>query len=83
METTFVLISCDLGFEKMVVDELKKIQTVKETQGTFGAYDIITKVQDQDRNKIKDVITKNIRKIQHVRSTLTLITIPEQGKKLS
>lgn len=83
METTFVLISCDLGFEKIVVDELKKIQTVKETHGTFGAYDIITKVQDQDRNKIKDVITKNIRKIQHVRSTLTLITIPEQDKKLS
>ena len=39
METTFVLISCDLGSEYTVISELKSIEGVSEVHGTFGAYD--------------------------------------------
>ena len=41
---------------------------------------IITKIENQDRDKIKEIITEKIRRIAHVRSTLTLVTIPEQSK---
>ena len=79
MEIAYVLISCDLGTEETIIDDLKHIDSVKEVQGTFGAYDIIVKVENQKRDKIKEIIVWNIRKLEHVRSTLSLMTIPEQN----
>ncbi len=79
MEIAYVLISCDLGTEETVIEDLKHIDSVKEVQGTFGAYDIIAKVENQKRDKIKETIIWNIRKHEHVRSTLSLMTIPEQN----
>ncbi len=79
MEIAYVLISCDLGTEETVIEDLKHIDSVKEAQGTFGAYDIIVKVENQKRDKIKETIIWNIRKLEHVRSTLSLMTIPEQN----
>jgi len=79
MEIAFVLISCDLRFEEAVIEDLKHIDSVKEVHGTFGAYDIIAKVENQDREKLRETIIWNIRKLEHVRSTLSLMTIPEQN----
>ncbi|NND86243.1 MAG: Lrp/AsnC ligand binding domain-containing protein [Nitrosopumilus sp.] len=78
METAFVLVNCDLGSEESVIDELKHIESVSEVHGTFGAYDIIVKIENSDRDKVRETITWNIRKIPHVRSTLTLMGIPGQ-----
>ncbi|KAF6244933.1 Lrp/AsnC ligand binding domain-containing protein [Nitrosopumilus sp. b2] len=79
MDTAFVLVNCDLGAEEKVLVELKHIDSVKEVCGTFGAYDVIAKIEDSDRDKVRDTITWNIRKIPHVRSTLTLVGIPGQS----
>ena len=79
MEIAYVLVNCDLGSEVGVIQDLKQIDSVKEVHGTFGAYDIITKIENLDRDKVRDVITWNIRKIEHVRSTLTLMGIPGQS----
>ena len=79
METAYVLISCDLGSEMTVIEDLKHIDSVKEVQGTFGAYDIIAKIENPDREKLRETIIWNIRKLQHVRSTLTLMGIQGQN----
>ena len=79
METAYVLVNCDLGSEESVIEDLKHIDTVKEVHGTFGAYDIIAKIENPEREKLRDTITWNIRKIQHVRSTLTLMGIKGQN----
>ena len=79
METAYVLLSCDLGSEMNVIEELKRIDSVMEVHGTFGAYDIIVKVQNLDRERLRETIILNIRKLKHVRSTLTLMGIPEQS----
>lgn len=78
METAYVLVCCDLGHEMDVIEELKHVDSVKEIHGTFGAYDIIAKIENQDRDKVRDTITCNMRKIDCVRSTLSLMGIPEQ-----
>ena len=78
METAFVLINCDLGSEEGVIEDLKHIESIKDVRGTFGAYDIIAEVKNVNRDKIREVITWNIRKIPHVRSTLSLMGIPGQ-----
>ncbi len=78
METAYVLISCDLGSEDTIIENLKHIESVREVHGTFGAYDIIAKVENSDREKLRETIIWNIRKLEHVRSTLTLMGIQGQ-----
>ncbi len=79
METAFVLVNCDLGSEEAIIDDLKHIESVKEVHGTFGAYDIIAKIENPEREKLRETITWNIRKLEHVRSTLTLMGIEGQN----
>jgi len=79
MEIAYVLISCDLGTEETVIEDLKHIDSVKEVHGTFGAYDMIAKVESLEKEKLRKTITQKIRRLDHVRSTLTLMTIPEQN----
>ena len=78
MASAFVLISCELGSERAIIDELKTFEPVKEAIGTFGAYDILTKVESPDAHKLSNTITQYIRKIDKVRTTLTLTVIEEQ-----
>jgi len=73
METAYVLINCDLGCEKAIIDELKLLANVKETHGVFGAYDILAKVESDSVESLRDTITWKIRKLNRVRSTLTLM----------
>ncbi len=79
MPIAYVLISCELGSEKAIVDELKSIEGVKEVQPTYGIYDVIAKVEVQDEHKLREVITFKIRKMNQVRATITLLKIKEQG----
>ena len=69
----YVLLSCDLGSEKALIDELTTIEGVKEVLGTYGVYDIIVKVQVPEDHKLREIITFKIRKMNHVRSTITLL----------
>ena len=77
MEIAYVLINCDLGYEQEIIDELKHLDNVKEAHGVFGAYDILTKLESDNMEHLRDVITWKIRKLNRVRSTLTLI-VPEK-----
>ena len=79
MQTAYVLINCELGKEETILDSLKHMESVKEVHGTFGAYDIVAKIENSDRDKLRETITWNIRKLQFVRSTLTLMGIEGQS----
>ena len=78
MATGYVLINCELGSEEAVILELKSIEGVKEVHGTFGAYDILAKVNSDQVEKLRETITWKIRKIPKIRSTLTLMGIEGQ-----
>ncbi len=78
MASAYVLINCDIGSVEDVISHLKTIDGVKEVHGTFGAYDIIVKIESEDIDKLRDKITWKIRKIERIRSTLTLMTIAGQ-----
>ena len=78
MAIAYVLINCDLGYEEQVIEELKHISDVKEVHGTFGAYDIFVKVESDQITTLRETMTWKIRKIDRVRSTLTLMAIEDQ-----
>ena len=70
-----------MGHEVDVMNDILKIDGVKEVLGTFGQYDIFVKVQVPTRNEIERIITLHIRRVNNVLSTTTLSVIPNQGNK--
>tara|TARA_B100000674_G_scaffold74441_1_gene51467 strand:- start:877 stop:1125 length:249 start_codon:yes stop_codon:yes gene_type:complete len=78
METAYVLVQCKIAHEMEVLKALLEIDLVKEAKGTFGYYDIFTKIQGDNSSEIENVITKKIRNIENVTATTTLSIIPEQ-----
>ncbi|GIU72229.1 MAG: AsnC family transcriptional regulator [Candidatus Nitrosocaldaceae archaeon] len=81
MPTAYVLINCDLGSEEEIINEIKKIPEVVEVNGVYGVYDVIVKITSDSMEKLREIITWKIRRIEKVRSTLTMIVIEGQGKK--
>ena len=76
--SAFVLINCDLGYEEKIISELKSIDGVDEVHGTFGVYDIVAKVSSEEVDSLREIISRKVRKIPKVRSTLTLMGIEGQ-----
>ena len=79
MATAYVLINCELGSEESIIQELKNLDGVIEVHGTFGAYDILAKIESSTVEDLRETITWKIRKIEQIRSTLTLIGIEGQA----
>ncbi len=77
MPKAYVLINVESGFEDEVLRELKSVEGVEEAYFSYGVYDIITKVKSETMENLKDMVTKRIRSLSKVRSTLTLILMEE------
>jgi len=75
LSTAFVLINAELGAENEVLRDLKAIQEVKEVHMVYGVYDIIIRVETENLQDLKDVISLKIRRLNKVRSTLTMIVM--------
>ena len=78
MAIAYVLINCELGSEESIIRQLKNIDDISEVHGTFGAYDILAKIESLTIETLRDIITWKIRKIDQIRSTLTLMGIEGQ-----
>jgi len=61
-----------------LINELKNLDGVIEVHGTFGAYDILAKIESPTVDVLRETITWKIRKIDQIRSTLTLMGIEGQ-----
>ena len=79
MPTAYVLINCDLGSEEEIIKELRKLPEVVEVNGVFGVYDIIVRITSDSMDKLREIVTWHVRRIDKVRSTLTMMVIENQG----
>lgn len=77
MPKAYVLINVESGYEVEVVEELRSIEGVEEAYYSYGVYDVITKVRADSMEGLKDMVTKKVRGLNRVRSTLTLIMMEE------
>ncbi|MCW4030247.1 MAG: Lrp/AsnC ligand binding domain-containing protein [Candidatus Bathyarchaeota archaeon] len=77
MPQAFVLINVESGAEEEVVNQLKQVEGIQEAYFSYGVYDIITKIKADSMEKLKDTVTRKIRTLNRVRSTLTLIMMEE------
>ena len=75
MPKAFVLMNAELGSEDSIVNELKKIEGVKEVYQVYGVYDILAQVEADVMEKVKETITWKLIKLNGVKSTLTMIVM--------
>ena len=78
MAVAYILINCELGSEESIIRQLKSINGIIEVHGTFGAYDILAKIESDTVDVLREIITWKIRKVERIRSTLTLMGIEDQ-----
>ena len=74
----YVVIHCDRGKEYEILKDISHIPEVKEADVVFGYYDVICKIEAPDNKHLENIITKAIRKLPHIRSSMTLNVIREQ-----
>jgi DNA-binding Lrp family transcriptional regulator len=75
MPTAYVLINYDMGTEEKFLDKLKKVPGIVEVSEVNGVYDIVVKIASQTLDGLKDTITRYIKTIDTIGSTMTLIVI--------
>jgi len=71
----FVLINAEIGAEEEVLKSLNSMAEVREAHVVYGVYDIITMIEADTMDELKEVVTSKIRGIERVRSTLTMIVM--------
>ncbi len=67
-----MLISCEIGEEQSLIFQLKKISEVKSCLITYGSYDVVAEFVTDTPSQMNEIITSKIRKLQKIRSTITL-----------
>jgi DNA-binding Lrp family transcriptional regulator len=58
-----------------VVKDLEKVEGVSEAHSSRGMYDAVAMVQAESFSEVKDIVSKRIRGLDNVKSTLTLTLV--------
>ncbi|MBE0519741.1 Lrp/AsnC ligand binding domain-containing protein [Candidatus Bathyarchaeota archaeon] len=81
MPTAYVLINTETGSSiEDILKDLKKVEGVDEAFAVYGVYDIIAKVRAESMDKLKEIVTLRIRRVDKVRTTLTMIVVGAQNR---
>jgi DNA-binding Lrp family transcriptional regulator len=74
----FVLINAEIGSEEEILKELLRIEGVVEAHMVYGVYDVVAKIRADTMDKLKDIVTWHVRRLNKIRSTLTMIVMEPQ-----
>jgi DNA-binding Lrp family transcriptional regulator len=77
MPMAYVLINTELGSETDVLTNVRKVEGVEEAFSVYGTYDIIARVKTETMDRLKEIVTWRIRRLDKVRATLTLMAVEE------
>ena len=77
MASAYILINCEIGEEASVMSQLKEMPNVSEVHIVYGVYDLIAKIEAEDTATLKNIVTQNLRDLENVRSTMTMICVEQ------
>jgi DNA-binding Lrp family transcriptional regulator len=75
MSSAFVLINTEVGAGKEILEKVRKMENIVEAYNVYGRYDIIAKVEAESMAKLKETVSWNIRRMDKVQSTSTMIVM--------
>jgi DNA-binding Lrp family transcriptional regulator len=77
MTSAFIFINCHFPFNDVVIEELGKLPLVSNVYRTSGIYDIIVRVNSLTEKALRQNMTRDIRGIENVNSTVTMVIADE------
>lgn len=75
MPMAFVFMNIDTGGEQEVLKQLQGIPNVREAHLIYGVYDLVARIEAETMDKLKEIVTWKVRRLDKVRSTLTTIVM--------
>ena len=78
MHSAFILMNAELGKENHIVKELRQVPNVKEVYQVYGVYDVLMELEADSMEVLRETITTKIRKLDGIKSTLTMIIVKDQ-----
>ncbi len=78
MPTAFVFITTEPASMVEVLKDVRSVEGVEEAEMVYGVYDIVAKVKTETMDNLKQIITYNIRRLDNVRATQTLLVVPQE-----
>jgi DNA-binding Lrp family transcriptional regulator len=72
-QLAFILMNVKVGTDREVVGRLRSLKGVKEVYEVYAVYDIVAIVEAETMAELNDLVNSDIRKIEHVTSTNTII----------
>lgn len=67
------MLNCDLGAEAEILEKIREIENVLHVSETMGAHDMLIKIEAENFEKVREVVSWNIKALPKVRSTVTLV----------
>ena len=79
MTVAYVMLNCDLGAEEVVLEKIKDMDNVTHVSETMGAHDMVIKIEAENFEKVREIVSWNIKSLPKVRSTVTLVEKEENA----
>ena len=73
MEIAYILIVSETGSEQHVIENLLRINEIKDVSRVWGAYDVVVKVVRPTSDAIREIIKEKIRMIDGIKTTISLM----------
>jgi DNA-binding Lrp family transcriptional regulator len=73
--SAFVFITAESDSSNLALEDLRKIDEVKEVYLANGAYDLVAKVSGESFDHLREIVHTRIRNLSNIKSTLTLTVI--------
>lgn len=73
MTVAYVMLNCDLGAEQEIVEKVRELENVSHVSETMGAHDMLIRIEAENFEKIREIVTWSIKNTPKVRTTVTLV----------
>ncbi len=80
MKAAFIMINAEIGSEIELKNKLLQLPNVVEAYMVYGVYDIIAKVEADTMDRLKELVTREIRCLDKVHSILILVVMEPENK---
>jgi DNA-binding Lrp family transcriptional regulator len=77
MTSAFLFINAELLFTEDVINKLKEVSEIVDIYKVQGIYDIIARVNSDTEEKLKELVSERIRRIDKITGTVTVIIARE------
>ena len=75
MNEAYVLLNVDYKHQKNIIEQAKKIPSVKSVKTTYGIYDILIILESDNMQEIKRAIDVDLHNIDGINNLTSLISV--------